>query len=451
MIRRAICALSAAAVLSAPAAGKPPRTVFDEARARDKGWIVLLYGEDWSPAGTEIAAMLKSPAFAAATRGRYLCAFRDDRENPPPGGKARADWEKRNAYAAVPGLDSHKLPALFAGDGRGGLFLVKENLSAGLSPEELAADLEEAAARKKALEKKYLVPAFKKLRAESAELCGEFLAAMEEQAGGIAVLRGEAACKRVWDRMAEQDPHDSTGWRRRFTAGDGIGTVAKATRFREDGDIEGGRKFLEAEKSKSPAHLSTEQKQALLMAEFALHRDDPYREAENIKLLSGIAEMDYSTLWGAAAVGWMKRLGDPPPAVRIGWSAKHMSAPEFKVTVHYGVKEAFRDAGVYDISFRRDGTGGEFSIDRIVLRERGRVLAEAVKPQVSADGLETVFSLRFNPEFADMVTHVDVFGRADAEGAGCAVSFNVHRRVLRPRGRAARGTVAPPAGKGTGK
>ena len=192
---------------------------------------------------------------------------------------------------------------------------------------------------------------------------------------------------------------------------------------------------------KNSKRLTTEQRQALLMMEFALYRDvddyDTERRNENLKLLEKIADMGYDTLWGTAAVGYLNKMGEPPVAIPFGWRAKDMrvSGGKFEVNVHYGVKEAFREAGVYDIAFKSSSPGGTFSIDKVVFKERGRVLFEAVRPH-DAGGGETVFSVRLNPEYGDMITDIAVCGTADSGGAECDVAIGVHRRVLRPRGAA---------------
>ncbi len=440
----ALAAAAAATCLADSRGGKNPRTVRDEARAARKGWIVLQCGSDWSPAGERLAAMLKSTEFRKMLGPKYITAVKDVPDEPPAARAKRLAFDRENIRASVPGLSSAKMPALFIGSPRGDLFYTIENAPADLTPYALSERIAKADAVREAAEKEFLAPAMVKHGAEAAELCGRFFEALERQAGGVARLKLECSYARAWAKLEKSDPSDATGWRRRFAMGDGNAIVAKATEFARKPDVDAGERFIAAENAKPSAHLTVVQRQALLMAKFALHREDEYKKDEHVALLRKIAGMGYDTIWGTAAVGWLNRLGEPPVAIPFGWRAKDMSHPSFTVKVHYGVKEAFSQRGVYDITFSRDSGAGEFKIGKISLLEDGRTLATAEKPHLSSDGLATTFSLRFNPEYGDMATHLSVEGTADRDGADCNVSIRVHRRVLRPRGAARR------AGSGTG-
>ena len=435
-----LCAAFAAAALflapaSTAASGKHARTVRDEARAGRKYWILLVSG-DWCPAGNSIAEMLASGEFRKAAGSKYVWAVFDDCESPPADRQKKLALERANARAGVPGLKSTRLPAIFAGDPKGDLFYVAENVPFDITPETLLSNISKADALRAAAEKNLLSPAMVTSGPEAAEKCGAFIAAMEPLVGGLDRVKLDCCYKRAWDRLEKLDPKDATGWRRRFAMGNGHDLVNKASLFAKDGKTEEGERFIAAECAKNASHLTTEQKQALEMMKFALYRKDDYKTQSNIEILSRILAMGYDTLWGTAAAGYLEMMGEPPVSIPFGWGAKSMRAGEFDVEISCGVKERFAEAGIYDIIFRQSG-GGRLDIESVTLKERGRALVKAVKPHVGSDG-ETVFSIRFNPQYSDMATAMSVHCKADDAGAGSSVGVEVRRRILRPRGKAAK-------------
>ena len=82
------------------------------------------------------------------------------------------------------------------------------------------------------------------------------LQAGEAYANGFAILfnqvgsfnekrlwEGALAWRKEWDAFSKLDSNDKYGFRFRFTSGIGIAFVEKATKFRTDGDLEGGKKY----------------------------------------------------------------------------------------------------------------------------------------------------------------------------------------------------------------
>lgn len=365
------------------------------ASARAAVVVRLVHGGEWDVAGAAVRKTLSSAAFKSAARGRYTVEF--STESPVPG----------SSGAATLGL-----PAVFAADGSGRAFFAMENVPASATAEAIIAAVSEADAERKAQEAR----GFK-----TAERCGEALFAMEKYAGGPARVISENFRSDIFEELKRLDPADETGWQRRFTMGDGLAIVERATKFREDGDMAGGEAFLEKEiKGKPRRHLTREQQQALLMAQFALWREDEAKKNRMLNLLSRIAEAGEDTFWGTAALGWLNILGHPPLSVYWGWRKGDFAPPRFDVTVKFGVRRAFALEGDYAVEFDPDGSGA-LAVEEVVLMSGDREIASAKGPAPS-------FSLPRDK--AGAATSMRVRGRAAADTSG---RITVVRRILRPR------------------
>ena len=285
-------------------------TIIDDAKKAGKGAMVLAYGGDWSRAGRDVCATYQSDAFKKTALARYVTGLLDVREKPTP------DSEKAGKWAAPADLASFRLPALFLVGPNGRGFFAWENIPFDVTPEAMSARIAEAErVRDKA---EALVAEAGKLKGEAAaEKIGEALALLEPQLGGTERLLGKKCYGGVFDRLKELDPDDATSWQRRFTMGSGVKLIAEATAARKSGNFAKGEKLIEREKAKPARHLTLSQRQAIEMLPFALYREDESRRAENIKLLDSIASQDSTTLWGMAAVGFMRRYGAPEAAKHL--------------------------------------------------------------------------------------------------------------------------------------
>ncbi len=395
-----------------------------EAHSRQKGWIVLVYGGDWSPAGARLHETLSAAAFRNAISASYLLGFVD--LSPLPPASTYKSHEKRRANARGRGgaLETLETPALFAGDKEGELFLVWENVPSDLPAQTLLARIEEAHARQADLKKRFLKPAFGRAGLESANLCGEFLAAMVPFIGSEARVCGEKAYARVWNRLRKLDPKDKTGWQRHFTLGSGTAFVKIAAAYALEGNAAAGAGFLAAERAKPNAHLSVEQRQALEMAAFELCRRDESRREEALALLRKVCSLGYATTWGVAAMGWLDSFGKPPLSIPYGWQPGDISRGPFKMKVQIGVREAFPAAGRYTVSFRRLGMGG-VRFDTLELFEGSESLVRVQNPTLSKDESTTTFTFDFYPEYGDMVSALEVTGLADVAGAASCGTIRV--------------------------
>lgn len=423
---------SAALLYAAESPVAPVADIRQEAKLRQKGWIVLVYGGDWSPAGKHLHSRLVSPTFQDATSARYLLGFVDLSKTPPKDPQELSEWQKANAYAKGGTLQTTQTPALFAGDREGELFLVWENVPEDIPLQTLLTRLDAVATRQADFKSRLLSRAFSQSDLASAALCGEFLESMIPFLGNEERVVDEIAYRRVWNRLCKLDPQDETGWQRRFTLGTGEDIVKAVAAFTARKEIAAGEEFLATERTKPSNHLSIEQRQALDMAEFLLCRDDESRRGKAIGLLQKICRLDYSTSWGAAALKSLEAYGKPALSIPYGWHPGDIHRGSFKMKVVVGVKEAFPAAGRYEVSFTSPSLDG-VNIKSLELFEGFNSLLLAQKPIVSADGLTTTFAFDFYPEYGDMVTSFVVSGLADAAGSASSGTIHVSHTPIRPR------------------
>lgn len=278
--------------------------IFSEARAAKKGMLVYAYGSDWSRSGRCVLAAFRDPVFVQAVTNRYVFGVTDDADTMTPAIRCANNWAARGD------LESIRLPALFASDAAGRGFLVLENLPITTTPADLVRRLRTAEARHR--------------RATgllaAADRCADPVAAAEQRGAAMALfaegvgdarVTGEKCLGAVFRRIQRDDPEDRTGWQRRFTLGNCTKLIQDLNALREAGKTDEARAFLAREKSRSTAHLTLNQRQGVMLLDYALNRLDPAKKSANVNLLDRVAAMDSMTFWGRAAVGFLIREGAP--------------------------------------------------------------------------------------------------------------------------------------------
>ncbi len=411
--------------------------LFAGVRAEAASTIRLIYGESWSRAGRELKATLSGSEFRTLAKGEYVLECVDE-----SGGRASPE-----------NLGSLKLPAIFVISEGGNCFHVYENVPAGLTVKRLLARVRKVDAIRREGERTGFA---------TAENCGEFLSKMERFVGGPRRVIAKGFYWDVFQKLKQLDPMDETGWIRHFSLGeefdrntkaDGLELVIKANEFREKGDFSGGEAFVSRQMNNLPRkRLTKEQQQSLLMARFALYREDASKREEMLGLLRKVAAFDEDTFWGTAAVGWLNLLKEPPLSTYWGWRKGDFKGPQLKQTVKYGVDCRFKRAGTYTVSFVRGaGSPDAPRFESVKLLARDEVVATLDKPKVEGDA--TTFEFVLDREFRGKITAMTVNGTA-APGGDSFGEIRIERRVLRPRKEkaAASGAAATAgAGQATGK
>lgn len=375
--------------------------------------VRLVYGKDWSRAGRSLKTTLTSSAFKTAAKGRYVVELVEESGNK----------------AAEVNLGSWKLPCIFLISEAGNCFLVMDNVPHDASAERLVSLFNRADAIRVAAEKGGLA---------TADACGEFLQKMERYVGGPRRVVSKGFYENVFEKLKKLDPQDETGWQRHFTLGleldkhtkaDGLELVIKANEFREKGQMTDGQSFIDNEKKKPRQHLSKEQLQGILMAQFALYREDASKAEEMDRILLKVAEYDETTLWGSAALGWLNLRKKPPLSVYWGWHKGDFTGSRFTQTVKYGVDQAFPKAGKYTIRFANE-SGSPVKFESVTLMA-GKVAVKTLK-NPSCDLGAYTFEFDLTREYRGKITSMVVKGDAPATGDSSG-KIAIVRSVLRPR------------------
>lgn len=376
--------------------------------------VRLVYGDDWSPAGRAVKKTLTSGAFKFAAKGRY--------EVEP--------IEEKGGKMAEQNLGSWKLPVIFLISEKGNCYCVLDNVPVETSAEKLVALFNKADKIRLAAEKSGL---------KTADECGEFLQGLERYVGGPRRIVSKGFYPEVFEKLQKLDPGDETGWQRHFTLGlefdkstkaDGLELVIKANEYREKGDFSSGQSFIDGEMKKPRQHLSKEQLQGILMAKFALFREDSSKTEEMNKLLEKVAEYDETTLWGTAAVGWLNLRKVPPLSVYWGWRNGDFKGARFSTTVKYGVSHSFPKEGEYTIAFASNPGTSPVKIESVAVMV-GKETVTTLKNPKFENGA-TVFEYKLPREYRGKVSSLMVRGDGPADGASSG-KISINRRVLRPR------------------
>lgn len=389
--------------------------------------VRLIYGDEWSRAGQAVRATLSSSEFRTAMKGKFSLEYVD------------AKTVKNFNDPSV----SRKLPAIMVLSHSGQCFCVLDNVPYDISARKLAALIGRADAIREEADK---------IGLRTADECGEFLHKLERYVGGPWRVVAKGFYPDVFEKLKKLDPNDETGWIRHFELGkklemtdkfgktytdggwkaDGLGIVIKANNYRERQNFYEGEKFLQHEQKELPSrHLSLEQKQSLLMARFALYREDTSKRDEMITLLKRVANAGEETFWGTAAVGWLNTLGEPPLSAYWGWRQGDFKGPKLAQTVKFGISHSFARPGRYTITFDCDAGGSGLKIESLQLFAGKEMVAKLDKPQTTSR--TTTFEYTLPREYAKgRITSMQVNGLADNAGNSNG-KIQIVRQVLKAR------------------
>lgn len=372
--------------------------------------IRLLYGEKWSRAGRDVKKTLSSSQWKQLAASKYNVEFVDDSTNP-----------KELQY-------TFKEPAIFVLDEKKRCFCVIESVPYNATPKWLFGQIDKVNKRREEIMKKY--------GNDSAEGCGELLAAMEKFVTSFRRnITDDYFYGDVFKRLRELDPNDETGWVWHFTFGteldrgakrDGLEYVIKANDYREriakkDKSQAEADAYIEKLFKRNKKHLTTEQKQALLMAKFALYREDASKKDELIKMLTQVSDYEENTLWGTCALGWLNLMGQPALSTYWGWKKGDFPVGKLDVTVKFGVGYAFRRPGRYTIELVPDGGTDPIKVDSITLMFKDQEYKKLTKAPFEVD---------IDRQYAGKLTSMVIKGQSAADTTG---KFNIHRQILKPR------------------
>ena len=301
-VRRILFAACAAMLQAGAVFAVPPA---DLASRQNKGILVLHVGSDWCVSGDDVRKVFLSPEFKGSVGKNYVLAVYDDMDNPTEKVK---ESNREVDPVRVPTRRYPAITCITPGDGK--FFAQIENIPRNVTPAKLA-----SAVKKVTVQKDKAEALFRKAEAlsktnprDAVDAYGRGFDMLIKQAGDFTadrVYRGKLGYEKEWKALRELDKGDAYGWVLRFTMGPGVDLVAKANKFREDGDFSGGANFIASLKAWPKDNLSNNQKQALIMAEYALYRKDDGRKDANMRLLEEAFAIDRDTLWGQCAMGYL--------------------------------------------------------------------------------------------------------------------------------------------------
>lgn len=385
--------------------------------------VRLVYGKNWSRAGRDVAKTLQSQAWKSLAKSQYKIELVDEEEG------------KRTPQ----NLGSNKLPAIFVLDDHERCYCVIENVPGRASADWLYRQIDRATELRLEIEKKH--------SPNTIDGCGELMFAMERFVGGPKRVISKGFYNDVYEKLKTLDPSDKEGWIRHFTMpfvdhegksrscnnSDGLEIVEEATYYRKENKVSAGERFIEAQKKLPAKHLTLEQKQGLLMAQFALYAPEdmnkpwqsPRRE-EMIKLLKRIAEASEHTFWGTSALGWLASpaFGEPVFSTYWGWRRGDIPSGKFETTLKYGVQHAFSKPGEYTIEFERTD-GAAIKFDSISLYKGKEEVLKA-----TAKTPNDPFVVKLERAAAGRLTHMVLRGTSGGETSG---KIKIVRTILKPR------------------
>ena len=270
--------------------------------------LVLQCGSDWCESGEDVRRVFESREFARAVGSDFAFAVYDDMDEPTPAVKAESERLKNLR------VESSRFPAITCLTPAPRRFFAQlENIPFDISSSNLAARIAAAAKAKDYAERLFAAARRNGNSAKSTEAYGRAFALLSEQAGEQyekRLFEGGLAWKGEWDALSKLDSDGRVGWKRRFTAGTGIGWIEKATKFRTDGDFEGGKKFIESLRTFRPEPLTIMQRQAIEIAEYALWRTDETHAESNKGILRRALALGRDTVWGQCALGYLLLSGE---------------------------------------------------------------------------------------------------------------------------------------------
>ena len=150
--------------------------------------------------------------------------------------------------------------------------------------------------------------------------------------------------------LRESDTNDLTSWQRALEFNPGK-IAAEANRLVATNKVVEALAALDREIS-SPAnkHLSTAQKQELLLTKFHIYRGWKGHEEQRFDALREIVKVDPETTSGIGAMGYLLCYQKGPVSLTHGWSSPHLTRGPMTWNIEYGVPKTFDHAGKYEVT-----------------------------------------------------------------------------------------------------
>lgn len=280
---------------------------FSQGKPTPTHLLILQCGSDWCESGEDVRRVFESPKFRELIGQGFEFAVYDDMDVPTEKVKeANKALEKLR-------VESKRFPAITCLTPEPRRFFAQlENIPFDISAKDLAGRILSAKERNDKAEGLFR-EAKGKDGASAADAYGKGFELLVDQVGEFNEMRireGNLAYAEEWKALAKLDAENKYGWKLRFETGIGISWVEKATRFRRDGDFEGGAKFIASLRLYPTNHMTVLQRQVVDIAEYALWRKDATKAEPNKEILRRALSLGRDTLWGQCALGYLILSGE---------------------------------------------------------------------------------------------------------------------------------------------
>ncbi len=304
---------------------------------------VLYIGSDWCEAAEGLQSVWEEPEFVAVAAVPLATVDLPEEVTD----EVKATWEKQKAIRwelrAVPGF------AYF--DAKGRCVLLKQGLPAvsGKKAETLLKALIHEGKQRAEKVEALLAP-------RTVDGAGQALALVIPELG-VRWSKEARGMKEAWDILEEKDKDDTSGWQFAHTF-DPSDVTYKVQDLRKQGD-DAANTFLAELNAKPKTHLSTNQKQGLMLLEIVPLK----KTSEENEVLKKVVAMDATTHFGLAAQGLLASRGEGEISVPYGWFAKDAKVGAQTWEIAAGVSKILREPGRYQLTLRREKGHGKMSIE----------------------------------------------------------------------------------------
>ena len=308
-----------------------------EAMRSAKGALVLQVGSDWCVSGEDVRKAFESPEFKKLAGAKYALGVYDEMNSPT------AAVTAKNEHVKPLLIRTKRFPAITCYTPTMKVFAQIENVPNSVTGEKLAKAVLKQTKKKDAAE-----ALFKKAAAakgeEAANLYGQgfdLLASMMGPFHFKELTSGDHGWRAEWDELVKLDAGDRFGWLAHFRMDEyeTVSMVEKVTNLKES-SIAQARQFVEDTKKIPDAHFTPNQKQCVLVMEYALEANGSggALTSNGKRVLREAFALGRDTLWGQFAMGRLMMDGDSIESKGL-YHAKVIPRPTNKTS---GIPPAFQ-------------------------------------------------------------------------------------------------------------
>ncbi len=300
---------AAAAALLACQAAVAVQTLDAEAMRAAKGALVLQVGSDWCVSGEEVRKAFESAEFKRLVGAKFVLGVYDDMDRPTPAVTAKNEAVKPLL------IRTKRFPAITCFAPGMKVYAQIENIPQSVTGEKLA-----KAVLKQTKKCEMAEALFKKAAAAKGEAAADLygrafdiLAPMMGPFHFKELSSGGHGWRTEWDELVKLDAGDRFGWLAHFRMDEyeTVAMVEKVTALKEE-SMDRAKQFVAQAKAIPDAHFTPNQKQCVLMMEYALEANGTggALSPNGKRLMREAFALGRDTLWGQFAMGRLMMDGE---------------------------------------------------------------------------------------------------------------------------------------------